>query len=393
MKNAFNILLFIFGIGIYYAGLVGHEYIYPVASLMHNNEKYIYLMHQTAWNHVDLLLWNPRTKETQKVLLSKFTPAGLQIIPGGGGFSFIDHDTLRIKMHHKRSPQLVDFDEFLYDLTLIFWINENTFYFSARNNINFGIYQASLKGHCDCIIASQDYDCLYPQKVNNSLFYIERDKELRHKIICAEDIMPLSYQEDPYNYIHFQRKTDSVKKKYNNNISKSLILDKEKTGCAFLYMISEKEGFFIEHPATITKEDTNITFLYHHIYYDSILWRNEVLFNFTIPVFYFMHNNENCLYESILPFLPRYIPNYGFLFVDISHDHVNLNLKFYSKMDKTIKTAFHQENQSMFGAFVDNDILYCGGIVLDESQPRMWLANNGILCVDLLSIKLNDIFT
>lgn len=386
MKGARIILL----IGILNACFIslGHyEYIYPVASLVQNDEKYLYLIHQLSSNHIELLLWNPRSKETQKVLLSRFIPAGLQMIPGEQGFSFIDHDTLRVKMHHKRSPQLIDFEEPLYNLTLISWINESTCYFSARNNSMFGIYQASLQGHYDCIIASDDYDCLYPQKVNDLLFYIERDKEFSHKIVCIpyED---LSYHNhlDPARYLHYQRKTEFIKREYTT-IPRLTLLNLEKRSIAFLQMINESEGFFIEHPSTIEKTDSTITFFYHYVYRTNSIWNDKILFNFSIPTHYLVYKDSSRLYESMLPLLPRYVPKYGFLYVDAgsSNDKTSLGIYMYDIKTERVVCLNAQENHSLFGILIDDTLMYYGGIVAHEDTllPRMWLANDGKLCVDL----------
>ncbi len=362
---------------------------------MHTNERHLYLIHQTASDHLDLLLWNPRTKETQKVLLSRFTPAGLQVLPEGKGFSFIDHDTLRVKMHHKRSPQLINFEEPLYDLTLISWLNNTTFYFSAQNNANFGIYQASLQGHCDCIIASEEYDCMYPQKIGNALFYIERDKELSHKVVFIT-YPQLSYHEsDPVLYINHQRKTEFIKKEYYCDISKYILLELGKKGIAFLHMINEFEGFFVEHPLVVDKHDLCIPFLYHYMYCTKEgQWKDKVVFSFSIPTNYLMPLDGLRLYESMLPFLPRYIHDKGLLFVNYDVDKMLLGLWLYdNKSQKIISYIQGQKDQSFFGIFLDNGIVYYGGVVSHDEKilPRMWL-KNGILCVDLPFIPSKSTF-
>lgn len=397
MKN-FAKLLFVIAIEIINICCVNfaYEYIYPVAFLIHNNEKYIYLIHQTSVDHLDLLIWNPFTKEAQKTLLSRFKPAGLKIIPGDKGFSFINQDTLYVKMHHKRSPRLVDFNEFLYDVTLVSWIDESIFYFSACNKGMFGIYQGSLEGHCDCLIASNKYDCLYPQKVNDTLFYIERDKEFIHKIIRIHYPTPLLYQEkDSDKYIYYQRATESVRKKYSD-FPKFILADLGKKNITFLSMINESEGFFLEHPAIVTSNDKSITFFYHYIHRtNDVIWQDRVLFNFTVPAYYLLHNNNDYIYESIVPFLPCYISNYGFLFFDTYEDGMNLGLKFYSTAQNKVFSFNVRKNQSLFGILIDDDgVIYYGGVVTQSGmlQPCVWESDNGILCVDLPWLAKADLF-
>ena len=114
--------------------LVSAEYVYPVAAA---SAEQVYVLYQKSTDHIELWLWNSITKKASKALLSTFSPAGLQLLPDGSSFSFIDNDRIRVKLQGKRQPRAVGFCEPVYDISLIHWINNESFYFSAKEKERF----------------------------------------------------------------------------------------------------------------------------------------------------------------------------------------------------------------------------------------------------------------
>src|SRR5690606_3475103 len=102
------------------------EYLYPVAHL--SDYKTIFLIHQKYNYSIELLIWDCETNQIQEGLWSLFNPAGFQLLPDESGFSFIDNGRLRIKYFNKRSPKVIDFDNYFYNMSLINWINSDEFY-------------------------------------------------------------------------------------------------------------------------------------------------------------------------------------------------------------------------------------------------------------------------
>src|SRR5271155_2236996 len=118
MRNIMaHLLLFLLAL---YTSSLSAEYLYPVAAC---SAEQIYVLYQKSTDHVELWLWNSITKKASKALLSTFSPAGLQLLPDGSSFSFIDNDRIRVKMLGRRQPRAVGFQEPVYDIGLIQWID------------------------------------------------------------------------------------------------------------------------------------------------------------------------------------------------------------------------------------------------------------------------------
>src|ERR1700722_17690204 len=165
MKIIQKLILICFGL--YSVPMIAQEFLYPVGVYDKQGESLVYLLYQKTIGHIELWLWNPTTKKIHKALLSSFTPAGLRMLPGGSGFSFIDNGRIKIKQFAKRSPRSLDLYEPIYDIGIIEWINPFQCYFSAKENNRTKIYQANTRGEIVQVVGSATYDCLYPQKVND----------------------------------------------------------------------------------------------------------------------------------------------------------------------------------------------------------------------------------
>jgi hypothetical protein len=279
------------------------EYAYPVACL--DNGTTILLIHQLSSEQIELLQWNTQTNSTEQILWSLFNPAGFQLLPDQSGFSFIDNGRLRVKIFNKRSPKSIDFDEPIFNINSLRWIDEYSCYCSAQQGDDYNLFHLSTDGAIDCIGFCNNKDYLYPQKVENHLFYIERDKS------DMPDNVFYHIMQAGYPVIEYNRDNSSTTRQGCNNIAldAKMIVDFNNSPIIFLRMQSLQEGFVIEHQARIDSNDTTMSFIYHHLIKDGDTWSRQTLFSFAIPSFLLIKGTEKSLYESILPLLPAIVDN------------------------------------------------------------------------------------
>src|SRR5579871_4380579 len=114
------------------------EYMYPVACL--NDETILYI-HQLNPTCIQLYSWNPVTDIHEPLLWSLYNPANVQLLPNNTGFSFIDNGRLRIKLFEKRSPKTIDFDDPIFNINGLQWIDEHSCCCSAQYGSYFSIFQ------------------------------------------------------------------------------------------------------------------------------------------------------------------------------------------------------------------------------------------------------------
>jgi hypothetical protein len=319
------------------------EYVYPVAIL--NNGTAILYIHQYSVTHIELFEWNLRTDHKEQILWSAFNPAGLQLLPDNTGFSFIDNGRLRVKSFQKRSPKAIDFDEPIFAINALRWIDEHSCYCSAKSNDNFSLFELHDEGSLKCLVKENDKDCLYPQKVDSQLFYIERCVTHDYPNALYYHVMQCDYPDCDLN-----------------SEPATLIVDFFDTPIAFLTMFSPQEGFVLEHGKIIDNQDPTTLFLYHHIIKEGDTWYKNCLFSFNVPTNLLL-DGEQRLYESLLPLLPRIIDN-KIYFVDCIKDN-NLILEPYfydllTKMSTKIIMPAKKEGHC-FVPMLCNSTLYCGG--------------------------------
>jgi hypothetical protein len=326
------------------------EYIYPVASL--SDEKILYI-HQHSSTNIELFSFNTQTHQTEPMLWSVFNPAGLQMLPDNAGFSFIDNGRLRIKSFNKRSAKAIDFDEPLFGINGLHWIDNHTCYCSAQYNNNFALFELHDDGTLQCLRSAEGKDYMYPQKIGNQLFYIERNAT-----------------KNGLNFFHYTIASCSYQKSNSNDLETNIIADFSTTPIIFLTMLSETEGFAIEHEQQIDSENPTMLFTYHQIIKEDDIWAKKALFSFSIPTNLLVPSArpelvEGYLYESILPLLPCVI-NQKVYFVDCAHnmDYI-LEPYFYSLQDKIVqKINLNQRDGHVFVPVSCKNTLYYGGTKL-----------------------------
>lgn len=285
------------------------EYIYPVACL--DNGITVLYIHQSNATSLELLEWNSKTDHTEQVLWSLFNPAGFQLLPDNSGFSFIDNGRLRIKLFERRSPRTIDFDEPLFNFNSLHWLDRHTCYCSAQQGDNFGLFQLYDNGMVECLLKKDDVDYMYPQKIDDQLFYIER----------------YSTKKDPRSF-HYQIVCSLYSRNNSCANKQDVVVDFADTPIIFLTMISNKEGFVLEHIQNIDPHNQTIQFLYHQIKQKNAKWHSKMLFSFDIPTNLLFSSDER-LYESLLPLLPRIVNNKIYFVDSAKTDDNNLRPYFY----------------------------------------------------------------
>jgi hypothetical protein len=295
-------LLYCFFYFFYTHSIIATEYVYPVAAL--NDGITILYIHQLSPDNIQLFSWNTITNHIEQLLWSLFNPANLQLLPNNKGFSFIDNGRLRIKAFHKRAPKAIDFDEPIFNINSLHWIDEHICYCSAQQGDNFALFELNENGTIKSLINKNESDCMYPQKVDHLLFYIERNKT-----------------NTDYRIMQTQYSAQ-------NNAQLQTIAHFNDKPIIFLHMISREEGFVIEHEKNIPANNKSALFSYHRlIKKEEGNWEIQLLFSFEIPTYLFLYDNEQRLFESILPLLPRIIE--GKIYFSASKNNSNLELYSY----------------------------------------------------------------
>lgn len=315
---------------------ISTEYTYPVASF--DNGTIILYIYQTSQQSIELFEWNTLNDNVQPILWSIFNPGGLAVLPNNKGFSFIDNGRLRIKQFYKRSPKTIDFDESIFNIQGIEWIDEHTCYCSAQYGDHFSLFELHDDGTLNCLIQEKNKDCMYPQKIDNHLFYIVRSNIAPHYSI--------------------------VQTKYGQNTNCSqVIINFENMPIMFLNMISAEEGFVVGYKKNLEQEDATASFFYYHLIKKGDDWCHYQIFSFEIPRYLLLDGRQR-LFESILPLLPRIIDN-SIYYVDCSdHPHNYLEPYCYDLLSGKSKKLIVHKNQNQDHLFVPmkcGNKLYCGG--------------------------------
>lgn len=252
------------------------EYVYPVCTDDNDTVFYVYqksLTDAELWCH----LLNSETP--LKCLDWRYMPAGVKLLPDNNGFSFIDTGRLRIKQFAKRSTHTVDFDQPVYGVSEINWVNNQLCYFSAKQKEHFGIFWGDvLKGLITPLYQTIDTECLSPRIIGEQLFCVER---------------------------HFKDRSCRIILKALKATQSNVILDCGYQQVIFLQMLSPVLGFYIEHMPYINSESELVTFICHKIEFinKSQRWLATRLFKFNILKKYLLGDDR--LYESLIPFLPH----------------------------------------------------------------------------------------
>jgi len=355
----------------------GEEYLYPVGFLQEKDKNVsLFLLYQKSLQHLELWQWNPTTGIAHKALMSSYTPAGLRMLPNNKGFSFIDEGSLRIKYFDKRSPGTIDFPYPIYDFHTIEWIDEKHAVFSAKKEDVFCIFIVHAQHRtAHCLIDIPECDCMYPQFLNNELFFIMRKKNQEFCIVKTSIVL------EQYDQDLLASNEEIIK----NPIIKPVIILQENA-IAFLHMSSPTEGYFMEHPRFVSRREPALQFNCYRIQYSHDSWNKELLFPCAIPMRYLIDGSGTRLYESILPFLPRYTE--GAIFFMHGDQSDTTAIYCYNTRTKAISatsnTPEKRDSISLFGPLDCNDQIFYGGEVNPKNEsPIFQMEENGSLRVSL----------
>ncbi len=351
------------------------EYLYPVSSVVHDGVEKMCVLHQKG-SHLELWFWDPLTTVATKGLLSSFNPTGVCVLPSKQAFSFIDNDRIKVKSIVKRSPQSIDLYG-PYDLTTINWIDDSSFYFGAKERHHGNLFHATIDGELCRLTVSKSSDYLYPQKVGEDFFFIEKDSEQNFSIIHTkyptdqlnEHLKKINSEQNFQEQIKLiLEENDTSYHSYLDPSKFQKIIEFGHRNSAFLTMVSSQEGFFIEHPSVINKDDDFLEFLYNRLFYQNNQWNVETIFSFAIPLHLLLRKRGSSrLYESILPLLPLYQDGKVY-FSHMDKADKTLNCYVYDIACKFIeqRTFSGTKQQHCFAPRPFGTSFFSGGVVVPE---------------------------
>ena len=316
------------------------EFIYPVADF--DNQQKLLLLHQKSLTEIELWIWDMQTESAMKGLSTFSIPANLKILPAGNGFSFIDQGFIKIKEFSKRSAKTLPIYEPIGFFRHMNWIDEESFYFVARQGDFFQIFQSDMQANI-IQITNNSCDALYPQKIDSDLFYIKRDNNYDFSII---------------------------KRSWNDDNKEEIIVCNHNQIC-FLHMLSDKEGFYLQAPDNKIQNDEDCyEFSYNYFYNNEQSWKYEKLFTFLVPAKYITGSSR--LYESIEPLLPIYHTN-KIYFLHWNKNNKEFNLYTFNQENKSISKIENEQNRSyhqkIFTPYCIANKIFCG-FILENIQNQ-----------------------
>lgn len=376
------------------------EFLYPVGIIEHEGKQKICVLYQKS-SHLELWFWDPESLEAVKGLLSSFTPGGMRVLPHKKAFSFIDDDRIRIKEVTKRSPCALDLPYGPYHLSTIEWIDNESFYFCARNREHLNLFHGTIEGELFYLTRSTTANYSYPQKIDKNLFYITQNDKGETTLEQAEypikQLPNRSWNEEKQDFKEqlrriFEEENNTFTKTYLNPATqKELYTWKDKNKeLAFLFMKDVNKGYFLTHPVTIARNDDHMTFeCYTFVCNPEVIVKR--LFSFDIPLYLLMpkHNHPERLYESILPLLPMYQNG-----IYYSHYRgTGLRLYKYDEAKDQSEELTHSPDGHNFAPLCYGNKIYYGGTVSDgnglsHTSPEMWINEHGDQRFDFPVIKI-----
>lgn len=387
--------------------VMAQEYLYPIASFDKNGQILTYLFYQKSLKHIELWLWNSKTLEAQKALLSSYTPAGLRIIPDHSGFSFIDNGRIRIKDFAKRSPKSIDIYEPIYDIGVLEWIDGHCGYFSAQYQDRWMIFLFNRDSEeITCLAQSNHADYVYPTIKNNTLFFIERcnqKKDLTGNVRNSYRIMsaPLNLPETIQRQISFnslenfdERVALIIEKQHQQVLTESIVADAQKTvlfdfgdqAIAFLTMENESVGYVLTHDSILDKSATALSLHYYHLEKIDNRWQKKDLFAFRVPLSLLLPDSAGRLYESLLPLLPKRFKD-RIYFVDLHDARLSLYSYNYHSGTTQLEQANLHIEEYIFVPQQIGEALYSGGTIKNDGPPHLYFGNTGEMCCQLIAIQ------
>ncbi len=338
------------------------EYLYPVGAIDDEN---LLLIHQTTPDDLELWMWNTKELVAFKELSSLFLPSSVQILPSKNACSFIDRGRIKIKYFNKRTPRVIPLYEPISAISCITWISDEQFYFMGKYENNFKIFLCDISNRSSTIYSLSNMqdscDDLYPQKINGTLFYINKNQHNEYAI-CKT---PWT---EKFLSVFFQINQKQEKKESSNFASSEKIFtfsNSEQRPC-FLSMQSEEHGFFLNFTQKESEESDFFEFTCNELN-KSIdgSWDIRNLFVFQLPKILLIGINPERLYESIYPLLPIYTAE-SIYFVSFNHLSQTCQIARYNHASKSIEQTDPyglqpiSRNSHLFAPRIINNAIYCG---------------------------------
>ena len=403
----------------------GLEYMYPVAVRKRPIDdslvgSLVLAINQKSPTHLELWEWDSATKKIDIILLSRFTPAGLSLLPTEKGYSFIDNGIIRIKDFIKRSPATIELSEPLYDFVQLSWINDFVAYTSAKLCSHYGIFCIDREGTVSTIVWDGIHDYQYPQLIDENLFYVRR---MQSGADYSYTLFKKSCQKiesfDRYSTCNKRFDFDSKPQEFaqisptKKDIvlpTNDIVLDQINRPIVFLKMVNLVEGYYISHDSQIESKSLFLNMNYYKISNMGIKedkWQQELLFSFELPTDLILYNSEDRLYESLLPFLPRHIgSNIYFSSTVRMEDSYAVSIFAYQESDKLVRPVKLSSNgldnlnnldlnsrEAMYH-FAPTVIetatgsqVIVGGSVDDQGGVRIWIDDSGLLRAEFISVQ------
>ncbi len=340
------------------------DYLYPVVSYSVNNSQHVLLLYQSELHKTTVLCWDPSSHELTPVLASRFSPAGILLLPDGNGFSFIEHGRIYIKHWNSRSPKAIDIFEPIYAIEHIQWLTSDICYFQAKCGDLFGIYAAHVSGDVICLAQQDSTDCMYPQIVGDQLYYIERSMNADHyaATIKRNSIPALEGKFELADDTQEMSLIPVVDAKQSQ-----LIMHKDDLVCIFLKMESAEEGYVIGYDPSLREEQEYADFSVYYMVKNKQEWVNSKLFSFSIPLELVVDGSHDRLFESIVPCLPKkFEDTFYYITVEQDDECIRSYLKSYELGSGTISVLASYEADricTLLSPIKCGDTMFYGGSV------------------------------
>ncbi|MDR3645944.1 MAG: hypothetical protein P4L22_00200 [Candidatus Babeliales bacterium] len=353
------------------ATLATTEFVYPIS--YHNN--LIYYIHQKSLEKIEFCSWDIKNQTLKPDLLPNCLPGNLTLLPDSNGFSFIDRGKIRIKYFGLEKIKTINLSEPIYNISTINWVDNENFYFSAKNGSRFNIFFVNTCNENKLLTISQqdinpkiNSDFLYPQVINGKLFFIERSADERYKTKKSHyKIIKINCPSCIKQEVKFLTEQD-----------KEVLMEFGNTPICFLKMINENEGIFIEHPALIEKTDRLIFFTLYKFYKQEVSnnWQTKELTTFNLPIKYIFGKSDERLYESILPFMPKIYNDKIYYSHSDNEEKLTIDLYSYNLKNKEIKKETASLNTEIcFSSIRAGDKIYYGNKVTNPEFDKINLQN------------------
>lgn len=333
------------------------EYLYPIEQI---DNEHVLVMYQKNLHHVELYSWSILTQQATKLLLSRFTPAGVQQMPDKKGFVFFDNAQIKYKHYIKRSAASLEYNDILYDFYPInCWLDNDQFLVSAKANKKVSIYSCNIETKEVSIYKSgKKSDYLFASAINDDVFIITRRKQKKEKF---------------YKIIRHNDKSNQ----------KETLLATTTFGIAFLQMVDAHHGYCIKHALKIPKKEPL------HMSYCKIIktesgWQLEELFIISIPMDLLVKSDFR-VHEGIVSFLPRLYGN-----IILYSSAVGKSLHIFSYNCPTELHKQHTQETAIgidhFSPLLIGNKIFIGGNITNDR--KIWMNEDADTFIQLPMVLL-----